>query len=318
MKVFKERFDINIKEFEDMPVDQTVMDEIKQLILNDLESYFNMPTHLIYNVNNLFNVRSKIVLKYLDSIHTLKDIINMAVTSLGNTKLGNRILVFNLSCYFNCYGLKTLNCSCTKNCYAGKLEFRQFKKNIRNNIFYLYCKLTKNFKLFEIGIKTATNKALEDKNTALFELSAVRFNEVGEIEDSLDLEFLRVFLKIFEGIIKTSWTYSTSPFIKSNMIEGCTINKSVGFNYDLIDIESNNSYSCIIESPKDIKAIYEKFHPYFKISLCSGTCRVCRKCTLKNNIVVFILHGNKSHEVLMDEILEAEGILKSLEAVNNE
>lgn len=317
MKVFNDKFEVDSKQFKNIPVDAEVMEEIKNILLNDLESYFSMPTHLIYNVNNLFEPRAEIILSYLDSIHTLEDLLNMAVTSLGNSKLGNRILVFNLSCYFNCYGLKTLNCTCTKNCYAGKLEFRQFKKNIRNNIFYLYCKLTLNFDLFKEGIKTATNKQLQKYNTALYELSAVRFDEVGEIEDMLDLEFLRVFRGIFEGIIKTAWTYTTTPWINTHDIAGITINKSCGFDLDLIK-NDGNSYTCIIERPADIRKVWERFHHDFKISLCTGTCRICRKCTLKNNIVVFILHGNKSHEVLMEEIKEAEAILRSLESANNE
>ena len=339
MKVFKESFEIDKKELErlkNIKVDPEIIEKIREELKSDLKAYFNMDVSLIVNVNNYYDSRAEIIDNYISSLESLYDIALMAVVSLKNSKLGNRILVFNTAGYFNCSGLHKGWCNCTKYCYAGRLEFRQFKKTVRNTIFFLYCKYSVQAELFdllEIGIKMATNKELQEVNTVLYELKAIRFNEAGEIRDSIDLNMLNRVVRIFKraGCNIKAYTYTTNPEIWTNSSSNIVINKSLGFNLKPLDKEIkraenlkkytspldidqvkavNNSYTLIIERPEEIEGIYKKYGAYKSVNICTGNCRTCRKCSLLNNIVVFILHGNKSKERLQAEIKEASEILE--------
>ena len=341
MKVFKESFEISketLESLKNIEVEPAVIERIKKELKTDLRNYFNMPKDLIVNVTDLYEPRAEIIDSYIDRIGSLYDIISLCQVSLKNSKLGNRILVFNLSSYFNCHGLINGWCSCTKKCYAGRLEFRQFKKNIKNTIFYLYCKYSKKaelLELFELGVKKAVNKELTAVNTALYELQAIRFNEVGEIRDIIDLQFLNRFVRIFKNEVREgikAYTYTTNPTINTYSSPSIVINKSLGYNLKPLDDEIikteafklteiktpeamkeiRNSYTMIIKKPEDIKEVFNKYHEYKTISLCHGNCRSCKLCSKYNNIVVFIEHGNKSHESLKQEIAEAYEILESL------
>ena len=341
MKVFKESFKIEpevVEQLKAIEVEPEIVEEIRKELLKDLKNYFNMPEDKIVNVNNLYESRAEIVNNYIDSLVTLWDIVEFAVVSFNNSKLGNRIAVFNVAGYFNCHGLINGWCSCTKTCYAGRLEFRQFKKTIRNTIFFLYCKYSikaEIYSLFEIGIKRATNKGLLEVNTVLYEVQAIRFNEAGEIRDLIDLSLLNRVVRVFReelGRAIKAYTYTTNPAINTFSSSAIVINKSLGFNLKALDTEVNNikncrkyninepeeirkvsnSFTVIIKEPEEIKDIYNKYHAYKSISLCSGSCRTCRKCSKYNNVVVFLLHGNKSKEQLQQEIGKAASILNEI------
>lgn len=342
MKVFKESFKISketLESLKNIEVEPEVIERIRKELKTDLRNYFNMPEDLIVNVTDLYEPRAEIIDSFINNISSLYDIISLCQVSLKNSKLGNRILVFNLSNYFNCHGLINGWCSCTKQCYAGRLEFRQFKKNIKNTIFYLYCKYSplkaELYNLFELGVKKAVNKELTAVNTALYELQAIRFNEVGEIRDIQDLQYLNRFVRIFKDEVRESikaYTYTTNPTIKTFSSPSIVINLSLGYKTERLDreveslknyikwkcndreelIRLSNSYTMIIKKPEEIKEVFNKYHGYKSISLCHGNCRSCKLCSKYNNIVVFIEHGNKSHETLKQEIAEAYEILESL------
>lgn len=296
----------DIKILKNIDVEPEVLDSIKADLMADLIKYDALSPDLKYNVNPVFKWHSEVIDSIFEGITSLYDVL-MLVRFSFNTKLGNKILIFNLSAYFNCYGIHSKSCSCSKICYAGKLAIRQLKKTISNYIFYQYVKRTSNLKLLELGIIYGVNKAIESVKGSISDLKAIRFNEVGEIKDSLDLfymELIYYYLRQFKKNLK-AYTYTTNKeFINLLKTSDIVIRISAGLKPEAIDQDYYNSWSVIVE-PENIQAIKKAVESKgFKFVLCQGTCKKCISCSHKYNVIGFVNHSGTSSEALKLKINE--------------
>ena len=294
------------------PVNIEILDNIKADMLQDLNSYEALDISLKYNVNPVTEWYMEVFDKIFSKVETVADLINLARFTF-NSKLGNKVIIFNLSCYFNCYGLLNNNCSCSKICYAGKLAIRQLNKTVSNYIFYEYVKRSGRLDILEYGTITAINKAVAEVKGSFTDIKSIRFNEVGEIataEDLFYIELIYYYLRQYKGSLK-AYTYSTSLHLKDLFkTSDITIRLSKGFNYKALDSSYYNSFSVIVEPETVLEAKVEAEAQGLKFILCCGTCKCCQSCNLKNTVVGFVNHSGTTKKQLELKIKQCQDLLK--------
>lgn len=199
--------------------------------------------------------------------------------ALGNLKIGNDTLIFNMGSATDCPSLKRGYCKLGKKCYAYKAEHR-----------YKGCKPYRDRQAkywqecFASDFIVDFANILEKHPRALKDIKYLRLNESGDFYSQAcikKLSTISVWLLINHGII--TYTYTAREdlnFKKAHfLVKGSSNN--AGNNGECIAVPGSK-----LVAGSDI--YYENGKQY---ELCKGDCRVCYLCKNKNGInIVFELH----------------------------
>lgn len=219
--------------------------------------------------------------------------------SIGNNKIGDDTLIFNVSSATLCPSALKGYCKQCKNCYARSDELRHSSSLLRG-VLSLY-KLLK----YPIdNIINSTIKAVKSSKKAkncLF----VRYNSNGDI---LNNEILKIMNKLTVELkkatnIKVAYTYTHNKNL--NLL----LSPSIVFN--LSDVDNKGVKSTIVAYKWDKKYLDDSNYV-----ICSGNCKNCPYCKNKNDkrTVVFMAHGHgfKGVKMLPNgllDVLEQQKIL---------